>query len=653
MVKAGVVPVGVGMFVVLLKWQVVGGLVGDLFTTQRDEGDALPGLLAAAGFEGARQIGRGGFGVVYRCVQAELGRVVAVKVLTADLQANRPRFIREQQAMARLTGHPNIVPVLQVGRTAQGQPFLVMPYYARGSLHARILEAGVVGLDEALHIGVKLAGALDAAHRLDIVHRDVKPANILLTDYGEPALTDFGIAHLTGGFETTTGVFTGSPAYTAPEVLSGQSASAASDVYGLGATLFTALTGHAAFERRDGEQVVAQFVRITTGPVPDLDTHGMPADVAAVVVRAMARDPEQRPTATQLGEQLQQLQKRHNLDVDEMALQGGDGGHRVDRDPSAGELAATAARPELRAGRFFPRRTFALAVVVLLAVVSAFGVLYWRGGSGSGVDAPRHADAPEGVVPAIAATLPADIQKAGRLVIGVEVPYAPLEFKNSAGQIVGFDVDLMNAAVRTLGLVPEYREVAAFEDIIPGVQRGDLTAGVSAITDTRMREQTVDFVTYFQAGILWAQRPGPPIDPNAACGLRVGVQSGSIQDTDEIPAKSDACVATGLKPIEKVVFPLHNELTEALLNGEIDAMSADSPATGFAIKLSSGRLVAAGEVFDVAPYGWTLVKGSALSEPLRRALEHVMQTGEYRTIAARWGIENGMIEKPVINGATA
>jgi ABC-type amino acid transport substrate-binding protein len=626
-------------------------MAGDRFTTQRDEGDVLPMLLAAAGFDEARQIGRGGFGIVYRCVQVELSRVVAIKVLTADLEDNRPRFIREQQAMARLTGHPNIVPVLQVGETARGQPFLVMPYYLRGSLHARISEAGVVGLDEVLHAGVKLAGALDSAHRQGIVHRDVKPANILLTDYGEPALTDFGIAHLAGGFETETGVFTGSPAYTAPEVLSGQPASEASDVYGLGATLFTALTGHAAFERLDGEQVVAHFVRITAGPVPEIDTHGMPADVAAVVVSAMARDPQARPTARELGQHLQQLQAVRNSVVDEMALHGGGDSHRATRQRQVEHSTGAAARGPAGSGR---RRAFGWAGVVLLLIAAAvFGFVHWRGEPGSADGAERNtASSPAGVVPEIAAMLPAGISTAGRLTAGVEVPFAPFEFRNSTGDIVGFDVDLMNAVAQTLGLTAEYRNLANFEDIVPAVQRGDLEVGAAGITDTREREKEVDFVNYFRAGTLWVQRPGPPIDPNAACGLKVGVQSGSLQATDEVPAKSDACVATGLKPIQKVVFMLHNELTQALLSGELDAMSLDSPAAGFAIKLSTGRLVAAGEVFDVAPYGWAVAKGSGLSEPLRRALEHLMATGEYRNIAAKWGLESGMVDKPTINGAT-
>ena len=142
---------------------------------------------------------------------------------------------------------------------------------------------------------MKMAGALETAHRLGILHRDVKPANILLTEYGEPQLTDFGIAHIAGGFETATGVVTGSPAFTAPEVLDGDTPTPASDVYSLGATLFCALTGHAAFERRSGEQVVAQFLRITKEPVPELARADVPDDVRAAIEHAMAAIPRIGP----------------------------------------------------------------------------------------------------------------------------------------------------------------------------------------------------------------------------------------------------------------------------------------------------------------------------------------------------------------------
>src|SRR5271155_1015260 len=289
--------------------------------SQAIQQDLIAGVAAELGFDGVEEIGRGGFGVVYRCAQPQLDRSVAVKVLTNDLDPdNLDRFMREQRAMGRLSGHPHIVTVLQVGTTRSGRPFIVMPYHGKGSVRTLIDCHGPLDWRETLSIGVKLAGALEAAHRAGILHRDVKPGNVLLTDYGEPQLTDFGLARIAGGFETATGVITGSPAFTAPEVLEGASPTPASDVYSLGATLFCALTGHAAFERRSGERVVAQFLRITSQPVPDLREHGFPAEVAAVIERAMVRDPAARPAgAAEFGDELREVQRVLDAVVDEMA----------------------------------------------------------------------------------------------------------------------------------------------------------------------------------------------------------------------------------------------------------------------------------------------------------------------------------------------
>src|ERR1700752_4884914 len=262
----------------------------DQHASPRDLVPNIPAELRDAGFEDIAEIGHGGFGVVYRCAQPLLDRTVAVKVLTADLdQENLDGFLREQHAMGRFSGNPNIVTILQFRTTTTCRPFILIPYHAKNSLEALIRRHGPLDWGETLRIGVKLAGALEAAHHAGILHRDVKPGNILLTEYGEPELTDFGIARIAGGFQTATGVITGSPAFTAPEVLAGATPTAQSDIYSLGATLFCAITGHAAFERQSGEKVVAQFLRITSQPIPDLREQGFPADVAAVIERAMSR----------------------------------------------------------------------------------------------------------------------------------------------------------------------------------------------------------------------------------------------------------------------------------------------------------------------------------------------------------------------------
>ncbi|WP_067839963.1 protein kinase domain-containing protein [Nocardia lijiangensis] len=337
----------------------------DPFATQRDVSGSVVGELAAAGFDDATVIGRGGFGAVYRCRQVSLDRVVAVKVLTADLDAdNRARFFREQRAAGRLTGHPNIVHVLQAGATDDGRPFIVMPYYQHGSLDERIRRSGPLPLEEALRLGVKVVGALETAHRFGVLHRDVKPANILFTDYDEPMLVDFGIAHIAGGFVTGTGIITGTPAFTAPEVIAGEPPSPAADVYGLGATLFAAITGHAAFERRSGEQLVAQFLRIASEPVPDLREHGISEDVGAIIERAMSSAPDNRPSAEELGEQLRASQLHHGFPVDDMALytppsagKSSSAGSHEPRPPQTSSGSGRAGELPLELTSFVDRRT--------------------------------------------------------------------------------------------------------------------------------------------------------------------------------------------------------------------------------------------------------------------------------------------------------
>lgn len=294
----------------------------DPLPTQRDLPAGIPAELEAAGFSEPEEIGRGGFGVVYRCNQRTLDRTVAVKVLTADLDSeNLRRFMREQVAMGKLSGHPNIVNVFQVGTIASGRPYIVMQYHPHGSLESAIHDTGPLGWQDALRLGVKMAGALETAHRRGTLHRDVKPANILLTEYGEPQLTDFGIARIVGAFETGDGAVMGSPAYTAPEVLFGEAPGPTSDVYSLASTVFSAATGHAVFERRKGEQLVAQFLRITRDPMPTLRETDLPADVCEVIEQAMSRDVGDRPpTAEAFGEQCRELQRRHGLPVDDMAI---------------------------------------------------------------------------------------------------------------------------------------------------------------------------------------------------------------------------------------------------------------------------------------------------------------------------------------------
>ncbi|MEP9416098.1 protein kinase [Gordonia sp. VNQ95] len=328
----------------------------DPLSTQRDVIPDAAAELIAAGFGDPMLVGRGGFGAVYRAEQPALERTVAIKILTDHLDdASLERFFREQRAMGRLSGHPNIVNILEIGSTPSGMPYIVMPFHPHDSLDARIRKHGPLDWPDVVRLGIKMAGALETAHRSGTLHRDIKPGNILLTEYGEPQLTDFGIARIVGGFETGADMVTGSPAFTAPELLIGDPPTVASDLYGLGATLFCALTGHAAFERRSGEQVVAQFLRIAAEPVPDLRDAGIPDEVSQAVEHAMAREPDDRPaSAAAYGEELREIAIRRGHVAVEMALPSavaGDavgGSSRPAGSSTAPPTPATKFRPPLR-----------------------------------------------------------------------------------------------------------------------------------------------------------------------------------------------------------------------------------------------------------------------------------------------------------------
>jgi polar amino acid transport system substrate-binding protein len=247
--------------------------------------------------------------------------------------------------------------------------------------------------------------------------------------------------------------------------------------------------------------------------------------------------------------------------------------------------------------------------------------------------------------------VPPDIAAAGKLIVGTNVPYTPAEYRDTKGNIVGFDIDLLDAAAGELGLTTEFR-ASAFDQLIPAVNTGDTNVAASYLTDTREREQAVDMVTYHSGGSLWAQRPVARIDPNNACGLRVAVQATTTQETDELPAKSRACAAAGKPEIEILSFEGQDQATNAVVHGQADAMSADSAVTGYAVRISQGQIVAAGQIFDAAPVGWVVPKGSPLGPALRQALQRLIDSGRYMDILTKWGVEKGAITDSKINDAT-
>ncbi len=247
----------------------------------------------------AEEIGSGAFGVVYRARQESFDRTVAVKVL-ANVEVGSEalaRFAREVRAVGRLSGHPNIVAVHAHGTTESGKPYLLMEYCQRGSHGDALRKGRRYSWDEATSVGLAMAGALATSHQAGILHRDIKPDNLLIDSYGVSKLADFGIARASSQASVTkTGMLTGSPAHIAPELIAGQRPTPASDLYSLASTIHTLVTGEAPFVRESDISILPLLQRISAEPPPHLRQYGVPAPVADLLDRAMAKRPEDRPT---------------------------------------------------------------------------------------------------------------------------------------------------------------------------------------------------------------------------------------------------------------------------------------------------------------------------------------------------------------------
>jgi serine/threonine protein kinase len=252
------------------------------------------------------RVGTGGMGVVWRAHDERLGREVALKELyrpanlnQADADVAALRAMREARITARLH-HPHAVPVFDVV-DHDGQPCLVMQYFPSRSLADVLAERGALGHREVARIGTEVAAALAEAHRLGVVHRDVKPANVLIGDDGTAKISDFGIAHALGDTAlTATGMVTGTPAYLAPEAARGEPATPASDVFSLGSTLYAALEGAPPFGT--SENPMALLHRVAAGEVLP---PRRPGPLTPLLQRMLARRPEDRPSMAEVAGELQ------------------------------------------------------------------------------------------------------------------------------------------------------------------------------------------------------------------------------------------------------------------------------------------------------------------------------------------------------------
>lgn len=282
-------------------------------------------------------LGRGGMGVVYRARQVGLGRQVALKLLAPDRALDpefRARFQREWQ-MAAAIDHPNIIPVYAAGEE-HGTLYLVLRYVDGTDLHGLLKRTGALPPARAASIVAQVGHALDAAHAAGLVHRDVKPGNVLL-DHDHVYLSDFGLTRLAGAQTqiTQTGRWLGTVDYASPEQLEGHTTDARSDVYALGCVLFAALTGKPPYPR---DTVPATLLAHLNDPIPRPSDAGAPPEFDRVLARALAKDPADRYlSAGDLGRAAQAASRGEPVTESERSVAVG--------------AAAPASRPDLDATR--------------------------------------------------------------------------------------------------------------------------------------------------------------------------------------------------------------------------------------------------------------------------------------------------------------
>jgi polar amino acid transport system substrate-binding protein len=249
----------------------------------------------------------------------------------------------------------------------------------------------------------------------------------------------------------------------------------------------------------------------------------------------------------------------------------------------------------------------------------------------------------------LASKLPESIKSAGVIKIGTDPTYAPNEFLAADGKTVqGFEVDLFNQVAAKFGVKTQW-EPSKFGSIITGVTGKKYDMGISSFTINPERMKEVDMVSYFKAGTQWATQPGNPkgIDPDNACGKNVAVQTGTVQETDDLPVRQKKC---GSNKINVLSYDSQAQATSAVVTGKADAMLADSPVGAYAVKQSGGKLEPLGDIYDAAPYGFVLPKGETeFGQAIVEALKQLEQEGAYKAALEKWGVEQGAISDFTVN----
>lgn len=290
------------------------------------------------------------------------------------------------------------------------------------------------------------------------------------------------------------------------------------------------------------------------------------------------------------------------------------------------------------------KKKFLAAIAIAgVAALALTGCVDNSSGGDAKTDAPTVA-----VDEAAAALLPADIKDAGVIKVGTDPTYPPNEYKGDSGTIIGWEIELFDAAAAKLGVKAEYT-AAKFDNIIPGVEGGKYNVGLSSFFDKLERQEVVDMVSYYTAGSQFASRKGAALDAANLCGLKVAAQNGTTQYLEDVPMMSEACVAAGKDPIEILGYDAQDEATTAVVVGKADAVVADSPVIQYAVKQNEKELELFGDIFGVFFYAMPVAKDSGLAPAIQAAIQSLIDDGTYNDILSAYGVEAGGVAKSEIN----
>jgi serine/threonine protein kinase len=585
------------------------------------------------------ELGRGGMGVVWKARDEETGQFVALKLLHPAFAADpdyRTRFERELELAKRIQS-ANVVKVLGYG-ARDGVPYLALEYIEGPSLREALATHGPYTWNETRALLAQIAQGLADAHRAGVIHRDVKPSNVLIAPDGTAKLTDFGIAR---GLDltrvTATSTLLGTPAYLPPEGPEDER----SDLYSLGVIGYELLAGAPPFEGKTYQSVMLAHIRTA----PDLSR--IPAEARPIIGGLLAKEPGGRPRSA--GELAATLRAGNSAAQPTLAAQ-----------PTFATRSAAQAsvRPTPVPGPARRSRTPVLAVLAALGLVGVVVVAALIASQPStsstpafsnldAVGSPNATRLSAGTIPAV------DLSQhhaAGSLVICSDTSYPPQESMGADGQPTGSDIQIGTEIASRLALTPIVTSMP-LDQIAGAVNGGTCDIGISGETITAAREQQMDMIPYFVAGQAFVVLAGSNIKTiDDLCGKTVAARPGSIEADHVNGSGSGYTPATSLsaqcesrgKTGITMQADFADQAQQALRAGIVAADFVDEPVAGYEVAASLDAFtMVAGMTLERGSEGIDVAKThSQLRDAVRWALQSMMDDGTYLSILRSYGIES-------------